>query len=192
MNERSDIAVLHNVPTWLNLTENWIYTQVSYLPSQIENHIYCDATRNLDHYLMPNIWCEGDQPLWRRCWHKVRRRLLFGRIPLVQYYATYCNPRLLHSHFGPVGWQDVRVARRLQIPHVVTFYGYDVNYLPNTEKIWTTRYGELFECVDAVLCEGPHMAGDIVALGCPKTKVRVHHLGVAVEDIERHGVVVEG
>ncbi len=184
MNERSDIAVLHNVPTWLNLTENWIYTQVISLPSQIENHIYCDTTLNLDRFGISNIWCESEQPLGRRYWHKVRRRLLFGRIPLIQYYAMYCNARLLHSHFGPTGWRNVGVARRLQIPHLVTFYGYDVNYLPNTETAWRTRYRELFESVDAVLCEGPHMAGDIVALGCPETKVCVHHLGVAIDDID--------
>lgn len=183
MDERSDIAVLHNVTTWLGLTENWIYTQVRHLPPWIENHIYCDATLNLDQFGVPNVWCEGEQPLWRRYWHKVRRRSVFGRIPLVQYYAMYCNARLLHSHFGPTGWQNIRVGRRLQIPHLVTFYGYDVNYLPNTETAWRTRYGELFENVDAILCEGPHMAGNIVALGCPETKVRVHHLGVAIEEI---------
>lgn len=183
MDEPSDITVLHNVATWLNLTENWIYTQVVYLPPQIENHIYCDTTLNLDQFSVPNIWCESEQPLMRRYWHKVRRRTMFGRIPLLEYYGKYCRARILHSHYGPTGWQNVQVARRLQIRHLVTFYGYDVNHLPNTQTAWRTRYGELFEHVDAVLCEGPHMAREIVALGCPETKIRVHHLGVAIEDI---------
>jgi colanic acid/amylovoran biosynthesis glycosyltransferase len=45
------------------------------------------------------------------------------------------------------------------------------------------RYRDLFAEVDCILCEGPHMAGCITALGCPEDKVRVHHLGVRLDDI---------
>jgi colanic acid/amylovoran biosynthesis glycosyltransferase len=36
----------------------------------------------------------------------------------------------------------------------------------------------MFHAVDRVLCEGPHMAQCLIALGCPPERCRVHHLGV--------------
>ena len=132
MNEEFDIAVLHNVPKWLNLTESWIYTQVRHLPPRIEQHIYCGATLNLEQFGVPNIWCENEQPLLQRYWHKVRRRMPFGRGSALEYCASRCRARLLHSHYGPVGWRSLDVVRRLRIPHIVTFYGFDVSRLPNS------------------------------------------------------------
>jgi colanic acid/amylovoran biosynthesis glycosyltransferase len=94
--------------------------------------------------------------------------------------------RLLHSHFGHHGWENLEAAREAGLKHVVTFYGLDVNYLPLTHPHWAERYQELFAEVDRVLCEGPHMAQCVVRLGCPASKVRVHHLGVPVDEILYH------
>jgi len=41
----------------------------------------------------------------------------------------------------------------------------------------------MFSQLDAILCEGPHMKGRIVEMGCPDNKVLVHHLGVALDEI---------
>ena len=90
---------------------------------------------------------------------------------------------MLRSHFGNVGWADRGAARALGVPHVVTFYGLDVNQLPATDPQWRGRYRTLFGQVSRVLCEGPHMAEAVMALGCPGEKVRVHHLGVRLETI---------
>jgi colanic acid/amylovoran biosynthesis glycosyltransferase len=90
---------------------------------------------------------------------------------------------LLHSHFGDVGWAYARPARRLGLRHVVTFYGRDVNYLPQSDFRWRERYAELFASVDLVLCEGPFMAGALRRLGCPPDRVRVHALGVDLSRI---------
>ena len=73
--------------------------------------------------------------------------------------------------------------RRCCLKHIVTFYGYDVNCLPQIDRRWLTRYRDLFEQIDLVLCEGPHMGECIVKLGCPPEKVVVHHLGVKVNEI---------
>jgi colanic acid/amylovoran biosynthesis glycosyltransferase len=74
-------------------------------------------------------------------------------------------------------------VRRAGTRHVVTFYGFDVNMLPTQDKRWLSRYRELFDKADMFLCEGPHMARQLIKLGCPEEKVRVHHLGVEVENI---------
>jgi colanic acid/amylovoran biosynthesis glycosyltransferase len=91
---------------------------------------------------------------------------------------------VIHSHFGPTGWCDAAPAALLDIPHVVTFYGIDVIKLPRKTPAWKARYRHLFREVSLVLCEGEHMASQIVNLGCPTEKVRVHRLGIKLENFE--------
>jgi colanic acid/amylovoran biosynthesis glycosyltransferase len=55
--------------------------------------------------------------------------------------------------------------------------------LPKMYPLWRVRYRELFAHVDRVLVEGPFMARTAEALGCPTAKLRVHRLGVALDDI---------
>jgi colanic acid/amylovoran biosynthesis glycosyltransferase len=67
--------------------------------------------------------------------------------------------------------------------HIVTYYGYDVNMLPAQDSKWLSRYKELFDEADLFQCQGPHMAEQLVGMGCPESKVAVFHLGVATATI---------
>lgn len=114
---------------------------------------------------------------------------LFRKIGIRIHPLTYDQvfkkhrPKLLHSHFGDRGWYDIPLARKYNLKHIVTFYGYDVKMLPSKQRIWRKRYKDLFNHVDLVLCEGPHMAKEIIHLGCNPEKVQVQHLGVEVDTI---------
>lgn len=67
---------------------------------------------------------------------------------------------------------------------MVTFYGWDVNKLPQQKPVWRKRYRRLFTEVDLVLCEGSYMAKSVCELGCPEDKIKVQHLGVDVDQIQ--------
>lgn len=97
--------------------------------------------------------------------------------------VTALHPQVLHSHFGFYAWENMSVAQRNKLAHCVTFYGLDVNALPQSQPVWRFRYKELFNQANCILCEGPYMAESIRLLGCPKDKVRVHHIGVKLSDI---------
>ncbi|MBU6429749.1 MAG: glycosyltransferase, partial [Cyanobacteria bacterium REEB65] len=99
-------------------------------------------------------------------------------LPQLATLARQLRAEVLHSHFGDAGWRDAALADVLGIPHVVSFYGLDVSYLPRRHPEWLGRYRELFSTVAAIFCEGTHMARCIEDLGCPPEKVIVHHLGV--------------
>ncbi len=99
-------------------------------------------------------------------------------MPFVARVASRVKADLLHSHFGNNGWANLHAAARARVPHVVTFYGHDVDQLPACHPEWNGRYAELFSAVDQVLCEGPFMARRIAARGCVSERVRVHHLGI--------------
>ena len=183
----TELTVLHSVLSWLPQTANWLYTQLVQLPRSIESHVVCESTQNLEQFSVPYIYSFEQLPRWRAfCDANLRRWGLRRHLGLLTTQARICQAQILHSHFGNMGWKNSKAARRLGLKHVVTFYGYDVNYLPLADRRWARRYRELFQRVDRVLCEGPHMAKCIVALGCPENKVSVHHLGVRLDRIAFH------
>lgn len=179
----SSLVVLHAVPEiWLELTQTWLYGQIVSLPKSIESHVLCQRKANLEQFPFPRIHSFDDQPKVWRAWDRTIRKLRIRRhLGHAARAARRTQPQIIHSHFGPTGWEILDVARQTGAKHVVTFYGLDVNFLP--KQGWMERYQELFDRIDLVLCEGPHMGKCIAALGCPPTKIRVHHLGVDVPNI---------
>lgn len=181
---KTKTKVIHSHPIWLEQTQTWMYNQVRYLPAEIENHIVCEKKKNLDQFWLPNIHALDDAPKWRYFWDMSLRQLRIRRhLGLLVEVARREGATIVHSHFGNVGWINLKAAKQAGLTQVVTFYGFDVNYLPQSDPRWHTRYQKLFAKVDQILCEGSHMAQCIVKLGCPADKVKVHHLGIAIEEI---------
>lgn len=179
------LSVIHSFPTWLPLTQTWMYNQVYYLPEEIENHIVCDRTKNLDQFNLPNIHSLEDISKLRLYWEKGLKKLNLQQYsPLLIEIAKKYQSEIVHSHFGHLACSDINTAKKAKIKQIATFYGYDVNCLPKSNPIWIKKYQKLFANVERVLCEGPHMGGCIVNLGCPPEKVTVHHLGVKINRID--------
>jgi len=169
---------------WLPRTEPWLYDQVRLLPGHISSHVVCENTEFLDQFPWEPLHVARDLP-WLRYTidRSVRKLRLRPHLRFQVTTARESGARLIHSHFGNRGWEDVGVARSAGLKHVVTFYGHDVTRLPTVDPRWRGRYGALFRHVDLVLCEGEHMLGAVEQLGCPREKLRVHHLGVSVDAI---------
>ena len=185
ISKKNKLKVIQSCPVWLPITQFWLYNQVRYLPNHIENHIVCQKVLNLAQFDLPNIHSFSNASKWRFYSDKILRRLRFrDHLEFYVKVAKRQKATLLHSHFGYVGWVDRTVAQKAGLKHVVTFYGVDVNGFPKKDPIWVERYQKLFEVADLFLCEGSHMAQCIIDLGCPKNKVRVHHLGVSIDEIE--------
>ncbi len=179
------VVVCHAVPCWLPQTQPWLYHQIRLLPASIESHILCNETLNLKQFPIPNLHAYTDVPLYMQYFDRAMRKLGIRRHYgfLVRAARGY-QARILHSHFGNVGWANSKAARQLGLKHVVAFYGLDVNYLPRQDSAWRDRYLELFRQVDLVLCEGPHMARCLMELGCPASLVKIHHLGVPLDRLD--------
>lgn len=178
------ISVLHSMDVWLSQTMTWLYTQVKALPSNVNSYIVADKTSHLDQFPIDNlISADRDLYIWRRLgqlsWQIAQRR---GKY-LLEKQAGIAKAQVLHSHFGDRGWHNLEFAKRNDLKHVVTFYGYDASRLPIVEPAWRSRYAALFSSADAFLCEGPYLANTLKELGCPEEKIRVHNLGVPVKSI---------
>jgi colanic acid/amylovoran biosynthesis glycosyltransferase len=180
----AELNVIHSCGSWLPQTQTWMYNLVRFLPTEVTSRIVCGTTENLDQFIVPNIYAITEDSRWQYylrygLW-RLRPRWKGGYLAWI---AARYGVRLVHSHFGTQGWGDCQIVNRLGLKHIVTFYGSDWSYVVAQEPIWADRYHQLFERVDCVLCEGPYMKKQVVKLGCPQHKARVHHLGVLVDRI---------
>ncbi len=182
--ETGPLQVIHSAMVWLPRTQTWMCNQARALPENVENHVVCETTENLDVFGMQHLHCLADGSEIRYAWDKFMRGFHFrthlGHLPRI---AKKIGVDVLHSHFGHIGWANLAAARRMRGAHVVTFYGQDLTYLPRLDPRWLDRYRQMFAEIDVILCEGPHMASKVVELGCPEEKVRVHRLGVDIDGI---------
>ncbi|HMB96308.1 MAG TPA: glycosyltransferase [Tepidisphaeraceae bacterium] len=174
-------VVIQSVDRWLGRTETWLYEQVKRLARPFESHVVCASTENLDQFPWPNIHKTHDGDFVGKVFNRLGIRRGAQQISRL---ARRVGAGLIHSHFANVAWSDLPAVKRADLRHIATFYGYDVIFLPRQHPQWRDRYMELFDSVDHILCEGPHMAAQVQQLGCPREKLRVHHLGVAVDRIE--------
>ena len=178
-------VVVQSFHTWLPATQTWAHNQIRALPAEIVSHVVCRRTANLDRFPIRKLHSSAPATLAGRLAGSAMRR--FGLRPHERFLGRRVGrlgARVVHSHFGDVGWADHRPVRRSGARHVVTFYGVDVSQLPRTDPRWRVRYPELFAEVALVLCEGPHMLASVRELGCPVEKSRVLHLGVHTDAIE--------
>jgi colanic acid/amylovoran biosynthesis glycosyltransferase len=177
------LRVVHSTLRWLPLTEVWLETEVRQLPPWVESRVVCEARANPDQFRGDGVRAVSDRGraylLWNAC---LRRSGIRRHAGVMKGVTRTHRPHLVHSHFGDVGWRDHRFTRRRRLPHVVSFYGSDLTMLPRAPR-WRRRYRELFAEAALVLCEGPHMAETLRALGCPEDRLQVHRLGVDVGSI---------
>jgi len=90
---------------------------------------------------------------------------------------------LIHAHFAFNGYKYLPLAKKLNIPIIVSFYGYDYDYLPQHQPKWIAKYKIMFENVSAFICEGNYGKQKLIDKGCQVDKIIVNHLGVSVQTI---------
>ncbi|HUR62091.1 MAG TPA: glycosyltransferase [Candidatus Thermoplasmatota archaeon] len=171
---KPELHVVQSVQVWLPRTQTWLHNQVRHLPTPVRSTVVADA-------LEPNpAWQVADvRRLRPSLLDRVRRRKPEqARTSALARTLARTGARLLHSHFGNVGWHDLAAARQAGVAHVVSFYGQDLTRYPRIAPAWAGRYRELLDSGAQVLCEGPHMAEVARSFGGPASRVRVHHLGI--------------
>lgn len=183
------ITVLQVFHTYLKTTENWSYNIISnFINTNIivgsKRFEKCNFYNSKFKYIeFPLRQIEEEIPSYLvKKYNKFVRSMLRHFYP--GYVRRFAGPiQLVHSHFSFVGWEYRSVAQELKIPHIVSFYGFDYEWLPFNDPKWVVRYQKLFSEVDLFLCEGNHGARILAANGCPEEKIRVARLGVTVSKI---------
>lgn len=183
MRDRADrVAAHYKAGSYLPLTEGWIHGQVGRL-ERYEPVVWCHWRENQDVYPVPRTRDMGLGPEAGRLWYKLNwhsyLRLKF--YPPMAWYLWRDRPCLIHAHFGPAGYDALRLARLARVPLVTSFYGFDLDSLPSRWPKWSRRYRDLFTHGDLFLAEGAHMRDRLIGMGCPEERVLVKHLGADLE-----------
>jgi len=94
------------------------------------------------------------------------------------------RPSLIHAHFGIEGVYALPLAKRLKVPLVTTFHGFDATLATRAllcSPAWANyplwrhklaREGDLFICASAFIRER------VLAMGFPEARTRTHYIGV--------------
>ena len=176
--ETRPLKVVHLVNRWLPFSQSWIHAQATDVPG-VESVVVARMVMDgaADRFPHPNIINLKERyPLRYRAAMGLRPFTLRAVAGLAAGPLKKARPDVAHAHFGHFAWRYLPAVNQADVPLVATFYGYDMSRLAR-KAAWRRRYGELFDVVSVVLCEGPHMAERVKELGCPAEKVRVHELG---------------
>lgn len=190
--------VLHLVETFLERSEIFIY---NYVASHVawDAVVLCKFTANEKDFpvshcmVLPSPITKRDPAWWlNEAVFKLTGRSLWHR--RVEKFLRELKPSVIHAHFGQKGWAILPVKRRLHIPLVITFYGYDMSVLPRLPR-WPGRLAQLFREGDLFLVEGACMRQRLIDLGAPADKVRIQRIAIHVDRYpawqpERSGIPV--
>jgi len=174
---QKSITVIHYRDTFLRLTENWIYSQVSN-SDNVLTKFYTLRRENKDIFPFSNLrfFKKGTN-----CFVAFLDRFFykfFHFYPKILVWFWQDRPNLIHAHFGISGYDMLPYSKWFNISLATSFYGYDAYLLPERESAWVKKYKKLFRQGQMFLAEGPEMKRRLVELGCPPEKIIIHHVGI--------------
>jgi len=114
---------------------------------------------------------------------QLTEKLLGGLKKQISNKLTQLNVELAHAHFADLACEYSDFIKNKNIPLVVSFYGYDYEYLPFIKPEYIQKYKALFLKADKFICEGSHGASILMKMGCEQNKIEVIRLGVEIEKI---------
>lgn len=195
-------SILHLHTTFLPKTELWIPRLLNEVKGY--SHISCagrydlEGAKNVEHvqFFQHRMGKVMEQRLNSHRWRRglaIFRLALTGGESSAAYLSLKTNnvkPALIHAHFGDVGCTYLPLARRLKLPFVVSFYGWDYLKLLRQKPIYYKRYRELFASASAVIAEGPAAAASLISLGAPREKVQLINLGTKIPSQTTSSVLI--
>ncbi len=179
-------VVAHINKQYFARSETFMYFYLSHLRRVHPICLSWGPFVNTDLFPFPpsDCYAVGVKPYaLRRLWPEVWQRLTRQRV-LVERILQRRRARLIHAHYGPVGWWALPLKRALQIPLVTNFYGYDMApELTEEGPDWPRRRQELFNEGDLFLVEGPFMQQRLIELGCPPEKIQIQRIAIKVREM---------
>jgi len=194
----SELRVLHLFAKYPNnVTSNWLYNLIVNTPD-------CKTVIAAEYYTKHNFYNNDfiyiDNPLASITYYKentvgwssrfydkaiclIVELLLGGFSRFINRYLESFPVDIVHAHFADVGCKYVDGMKKKKLPMVVSFYGYDYEYLPYIKPAYVKQYKNLFLKADKLICEGTHGASILLEMGCAKEKIEVVKLGVDTDSI---------
>jgi len=184
------MKVIHLFHTYLSTTENWCYNLIKNLPDSqltiVSKNIVNEGAFPLptaDFFILPLSKDISKFPSFLKRCIGIFRYLFF--FLWIRYYLVFHAKKsdIIHAHFSFIGWEYLILSEKTGVPLIISFYGFDYEWLPRNEPVWKDRYKILFDKASLFLTEGTVGREKLIKMGCPEEKVKVSHLGVEVSNI---------
>ncbi len=112
------------------------------------------------------------------------------------------SPTLIHAHFGLDGVFALPLAKKLNLPLIVTFHGYyatadidltqrktwydySLDYLKRRGQFFRELYlrkrDRLFQEADCFIAVSEFIRSKLIEKGCPSEKIKVHYIGIDID-----------
>ena len=90
------------------------------------------------------------------------------------------NGEVLHIYFGNIAVQLLPLLREAPVPVIVSFHGADAG-VDMDRPAYHEAAQEMLGLARLVLARSEALAERIVAMGCPREKIRIHRTGIPLE-----------
>lgn len=97
----------------------------------------------------------------------------------IENFDSFKCIKLIHAHFGQNGVASLKLKKKLNVPLITSFYGYDSGRLG---ELYKPFYQKLIIDGDLFLALSEDMKSDLLNLGFPEEKIQIHHLGVDLDN----------
>lgn len=123
---------------------------------------FCTLNGSLQNYKTPPIL------------DLIKKRLELISVPLNEYYLSkYLRKNKIHiifANYGPSGAVLASISKRIGIPLIVHFHGFDASVFKVFEK-YKEGYKRMFEIASYIIVVSEEMKQDLLNLGAPEDKL---------------------
>lgn len=98
-------------------------------------------------------------------------------------------PQIIHGHYITDSIFFHPITKNSNIPKICSCYGYDVSVIPRKYGVLAKYYYEkIFKEYDLFLAMTDEMKKDLLEIGCPENKLKVHYHGINTKlfEVERN------
>ena len=198
MNKKYDaIHIRDYYPSQENpAASSWVFDQVKALQQYNFNSIVISPTPYLPYFLRSKdryyLYPKADETIQNYKGTDVIRPLFF-KVPnnkmlslnfknlsksIIRASKKVESFSLIHAHFGQNGVGSLRLKEKYNVPLITSFYGYDSGRL---SSLFRKFYKDLFVKGDVFLALSEDMKYDLIDLGFPEDKIKIHHLGINLQ-----------
>ncbi|HWH96182.1 MAG TPA: glycosyltransferase [Baekduia sp.] len=175
-------VVGHAMRAYLAPSETFVHNQITsltrYRPVVVAHHRRPETETPLVDGVVATEALAAPLSLLQRGGYRAARVALPAGVELLARRLRDEGARLLHYHYLTDARFLLAIARRTGLPAVASAYGYDVTLFPRQYGGLGRRYlRPVFDRLDCVLAMSEDMGDDLVAIGCPADKIRVHYHG---------------
>jgi len=129
---------------------------------------------------LPRPWTRELRRFWQKSILK-RPLLISGKeARMLDRSLRATRADLLHVYFGHIGVHLLPYLKKARLPVVVSFHGADAG-IDLTKSSHLKPLRRLFDLATLILPRSEAIAGNLMELGCPHDKLRLHRTGIPLD-----------